>query len=60
MSIYRTVGNDDPLQQGEILDECHLLTWEQAQSRALSWEAAESSERVIILTQACDLANAKT
>ena len=49
-----------PLSQGDIFDDCPLVFWNE-----LTREVAEGSKpqslqaRVIILTQACDLANAK-
>jgi len=51
--IYESLLADDPLTQGEIIDGCPLLTWTTAEDG--SFEPVQLCERVIILTQACDL-----
>jgi hypothetical protein len=49
------------LTQGDIIDDCPILSWTNLQSSdSTQWELGQSKERVIVLTQACDLANAKT
>jgi hypothetical protein len=50
-----------PLSQGDILDDCPLVFWED-QTRQVDEDDEPVSQRarVIILTQACDLANEKT
>jgi hypothetical protein len=50
-----------PLSQGDILDQCPLVFWAD-QTREVPGDAKPHSvpARVIILTQACDLANEKT
>jgi hypothetical protein len=50
-----------PLSQGDILDQCPLVFWAD-QTREVPEDAKPHSvpARVIILTQACDLANEKT
>src|SRR4051794_30117018 len=50
-----------PLSRGDILDNCPLVFWAD-QTREVGEDAKPHSvrARVIILTQACDLANEKT
>ncbi|MCA8999483.1 MAG: hypothetical protein KDA80_20985 [Planctomycetaceae bacterium] len=57
--IYTHPNLGVPLTQGDILDGCPLLYWTIA---GLDSEptGTTSQERVVVLTQACDLANAKT
>jgi hypothetical protein len=49
-----------PLSQGDILDDCPLVFWED-QTRQVDEgdEPVSQRARVIVLTQACDLANDK-
>jgi len=54
--MYLSLSPTHPLTQGEILDACPILTWVK---QAGGWDAAESVERVIVLTQACDLENSR-
>jgi hypothetical protein len=50
-----------PLSQGDILDDCALVFWpDQIREIAENAEPHSVQARVIILTQACDLANEKT
>jgi hypothetical protein len=50
-----------PLSQGDILDDCPLVFWaDQTREILQGDEPLSIRSRVIILTQACDLANAKT
>ena len=56
--IYAEVEPDAPLSQGDILDGCPLLFWEQA-ARSDEVEPMTRPVRVVILTQACDLAQTK-
>lgn len=60
--IYDVPSTDAPLSQGDILGECPLVYWiaSRDQDGNLSVQSASSKERVIVLTQACDLANTKT
>lgn len=59
--IYGKPSDDAPIDQGDILDGCPQLSF-------IKWDLDEPSEasikqvqaRVIVLTQACDLANEKT
>jgi hypothetical protein len=55
--MYHHLAPDAPLAQGEIIDHCPILTWLSDQG---GWNVNESTERVIVLTQACDLENQKT
>ena len=54
--IYQPVLPEQPLTQGDILDDCSLLSWE---TTADGLKMIELSQRVLVLTQACDLAQAK-
>jgi hypothetical protein len=56
--MYERLAPHAPLTQGEIIDGCPILGWERT-AGANSWQPGESVEQVIVLTQACDLANAK-
>jgi hypothetical protein len=50
-----------PLSQGDILDDCPLVFWKEQTRGVAEGDKPQSLEsRVIILTQACDLVNAKT
>ena len=59
--MYQTVAADVPLSQGDVIDGCPLFGLEPAgngidlNAAPARWEA-----RVIVLTQACDLAQTKT
>lgn len=59
--IYQQLESDAPLSQGDIVDNCPILVWDaytspESETRA---EAAELDVRVVVLTQACDLAQTK-
>jgi len=56
--IYRVPSPQDPLTQGDILDDCPLLYWET--SAASEPEIVTATARVVALTQACDLAQSKS
>jgi hypothetical protein len=60
--IYQVRPRDAQVGQGDIFDECPLIYWtaERDQNGVLKFQSASSIERVVVLTQACDLANAKT
>ncbi len=60
--IYEVRSSEAPLDQGDIIDECPLVYWmaDRQQNGALQVQSASSVERVVVLTQACDLANIKT
>lgn len=58
--IYRLPAPDDPLDQGDILEECLLLEVEKFDPDGTIAPATNYTlQRVIVLTQTCDLANAK-
>jgi hypothetical protein len=57
--IYGNPSTDHPLTQGDVIDACPLIYWVvEAQSREPV--ATGSNERVLVLSQACDLANARS
>jgi hypothetical protein len=59
--MYLTPALDAQITQGDIIDDCPILAWTRPKNGDSSeWELRQSRERVIVLTQACDLANAKT
>lgn len=60
--IYDRPAADASPTQGDILLECPLVYWEMVNTEDGSRQprSVASTESVIILTQACDLANAKT
>ena len=50
-----------PLSQGDILDSCPLVFWADQTREVAEGDKPQSTRaRVLILTQACDLANEKT
>jgi hypothetical protein len=57
--MYRQVDSGAPLTQGDIIDGCPLLVWEENISDEQP-QAGEFLGRIVVLTQACDLAQAKT
>ena len=58
--IYERPRLEEPLSQGDILDDCPLLLWEVTPSDAgAEPEPATIQIRVVVLTQACDLAQEK-
>jgi hypothetical protein len=59
--MYEFPALEAELTQGDIIEYCPILSWTNLQSSdSPQWELGQSKERVIVLTQACDLANAKT
>jgi hypothetical protein len=60
--IYSTPGAQESLSQGDILDDCPLLYWEFAPSMEAETppRAVITRARVVVLTQACDLAQPKS
>ncbi len=59
--MYAAPTADEPLSQGDVLDACPIFGLETS-AGAVDLEAAPARwrERVIVLTQACDLAQTKT
>jgi hypothetical protein len=60
--IYEVPDPDAPLTQGDIIDGCPLVFWitHRDKDGNLIRSSATSNERVLVLTQSCDLANTKT
>lgn len=56
--IYETPEASDALSQGDILSDCPILFWESPVAGA-AIESGSTNVRVVILTQACDLAQVK-
>ena len=57
--IFEFLTLDVPLSQGDVIDQCPILVWTEATQAGLA-EPGESTVRVVVLTQACDLAQSKT
>ena len=58
--MYQRPRSEEPLSQGDILDDCPLLLWEIRPSETgAEPEAVTIRTRVVVLTQACDLAQEK-
>jgi hypothetical protein len=60
--IYEIPAVTAPLTQGDIIAACPLIYWlmEQDSEGKSTRRSAVSQETVVVLTQACDLANLKT
>jgi hypothetical protein len=59
--MYETPNPQDPLTQGDVIDACPLFGLEVPPAGVdLNAGPSRWRERVIVMTQACDLANAKT
>lgn len=56
--MYETPNAADSLTQGDIFSNCPIISF--VTSDDGSYRVAEFEANVIVLTQACDLANAKT
>jgi hypothetical protein len=54
--IYGDVDLDTALSQGDIIDRCPVLFWQESAS---DWQPETFSIRAVVLTQACDLAQRK-
>lgn len=58
--IYRRPSPDDPVDQGDVIDVCPLVTVSDFDDSTLETiRVDEAVGRVIVLTQTCDLANQK-
>ena len=58
--IFRRPPPDAPVDQGDVIDGCPLVTVSDFDERALQTiHVDEAIERVVVLTQTCDLANQK-
>ena len=59
--MYTIPALDAELTQGDVIDDCPILTWARPEgTKPSQWEVRQTRERVVIITQACDLANSKT
>jgi hypothetical protein len=58
--IYIGPGNNDPVDQGDLVDDCPVLSLKKYDLDLLNPpEIGVASCRVLVLTQTCDLANGK-
>ena len=57
--IYESPEPAEALSQGDILDSCPILVWEYGDAGTPP-ESGSTNVRVVVLTQACDLAQAKS
>ena len=58
--IYRAPSPGESLTQGDVLDDCPLVYWETLSSEAeTELRPVTVRMRVVVLTQACDLAQGK-
>lgn len=57
--IYESIGPDAKLSQGDILDDCPIVFLEEGTISGNPPEVSSACQRVIVLTQACDLAQSK-
>jgi hypothetical protein len=58
--IYDQLPASEPLSQGDVLDDCPILFWEWLTGGVARPESATTQVRAVVLTQACDLAQAKS
>src|SRR5437763_1578524 len=59
--MYEVLSAEVPLSQGDLIDDCPVSTLDVAPaSTDPEAEATISRVRVVVLTQACDIAQAKT
>ena len=56
--IYAVPAIVTPLSQGDVIDNCPVLLWHLDEQR--NYKSVESLARVVVLTQACDLAQSKS
>jgi hypothetical protein len=52
--MFESVDPAEGLAQGDIIDQVQLLSWQWKEDEQ-TWKSAESIQRVIVLTQSCDL-----
>ncbi len=57
--IYQPVTANIALSQGDITDACPILVWNET-ADSTPPEPLEAALRVVVLTQACDLAQSKS
>ena len=59
--IYELPNSEDPLDQGDLIEDCPVLNLRSHPVGSSSqWDVDYGFRRVVILTQTCDLANKKT
>ena len=59
--MYESVTADEPLTQGDVIDDCPLFRLPvSANDPDLSANPLRWNARVVVLTQACDLTQAKS
>ena len=56
--IYSELNSSETLSQGDIIDECPIVIWQKGGDTG-QYESTTVNARVVILMQACDLAQAK-
>ncbi|MGO8676205.1 MAG: hypothetical protein ACLQVX_10090 [Limisphaerales bacterium] len=58
--IYQAVRPDEAVSQGDLLDDCPILLWDDSGPAAdAPMQSATARVRAVVLTQACDLAQQK-
>jgi hypothetical protein len=58
--IYSLPGSDDPLDQGDLIDDCFILSIKEFDLEGNDPPRVNvARDRVLVLTQACDLVNQK-
>jgi hypothetical protein len=58
--IYEAIAAGEALSQGDLIDGCPIIFWEGAGPNAgVELRATTAKVRVVVLTQACDLAQTK-
>src|SRR5256885_655986 len=58
--IYQPPAPDEPLEQGDLIDGCPIVSIEEFQAGQLNTAKVNLDlNRVLVLTQTCDLANQK-
>lgn len=59
--MFRRPNIVERLSQGDIIDNCPVISWECSQSGgAVDRQPKQQDERALVLTQTCDLDNEKT
>ncbi len=58
--IYESPSADVSLSQGDVIDDCTVLAWKPFQAGSTESDVGEYSVRVVVITQACDLAQTKS
>lgn len=59
--MYSVPPLDSQITQGDLVDRCPLLSLTgQSSSTIKTWDVTQTNQRIVVLSQACDLANSKT